>query len=73
MCWRIYPNPLTPCVLLGYPIYTRKGKEDVNALKRLWLTGVAALAITTAALADGDAPTDISGLYSAARLGRFLL
>ena len=44
-----------------------------NTWKRLWLTSVAALAITTAALADGDAPTDISGLYSAARLGRFLL
>jgi hypothetical protein len=31
----------------------------LSTLKRLWLTGVAALAITTAALADGDAPTDI--------------
>lgn len=30
-----------------------------NTLKRLWLTSVAALAIATAALADGDAPTDI--------------
>lgn len=30
-----------------------------NTLKRLWWTGAAALALTTAALADGDAPTDI--------------
>jgi hypothetical protein len=31
----------------------------VNTLKRWWLTSVAALAMATAALADGDAPTDI--------------
>ena len=30
-----------------------------NTWKRWWLTSVAALAIATAALADGDAPTDI--------------
>jgi hypothetical protein len=30
----------------------------LSTLKRLWFTGVAALAIATAALADGDAPTD---------------
>ncbi|MGQ9657271.1 MAG: all3515 family Zur-repressed PEP-CTERM protein [Fimbriimonadales bacterium] len=30
-----------------------------NTLKRLWLTGAAALVLTTAALADGDAPTDV--------------
>jgi hypothetical protein len=59
-----------------------------NTLKRWWLTSVAALAMATAALADGDAPTDIyiigvdrlplarskhqSGLHPVARLGRVL-